>query len=118
MGRGLLREIWGFVFWTHERGSLRYDVMLALILAFIFLTPRSFFRDRPEPAAPEQIVALDRDAFRLEAATLGREQRNLEGAAQRLLRAFTGKPVRVRRLRPVWNDDGRLVAYEVWIEEK
>lgn len=35
------------VFWVYERGSWQYDVILAVILAFIFLTPRSFFNDRP-----------------------------------------------------------------------
>lgn len=29
--------------WYYERGSWQYDVMVILILAFIFLTPRSFF---------------------------------------------------------------------------
>jgi hypothetical protein len=34
-------------FWSYERGSWQYDVILAVILAFIFLTPRAWFRDRP-----------------------------------------------------------------------
>lgn len=29
--------------WYYERGSWQYDVIVILILAFIFLTPRSFF---------------------------------------------------------------------------
>ena len=29
--------------WTHERGTLQYDIICALILAFIFLVPRSCF---------------------------------------------------------------------------
>ncbi len=35
------------IFWAYERGSWQYDIICAVILAFIFLTPRSFFRDRP-----------------------------------------------------------------------
>jgi hypothetical protein len=35
------------VFWVYERGSWQYDLILAVILAFIFLTPRSAFNDRP-----------------------------------------------------------------------
>jgi hypothetical protein len=34
-------------FWVYERGSWQYDIILAVILAFIFLTPRSVFNDRP-----------------------------------------------------------------------
>jgi hypothetical protein len=35
------------IFWTYERGSWQYDVICAVILAFILLTPRAFFNDRP-----------------------------------------------------------------------
>jgi len=35
------------VFWVYERGSWQYDIICAVILAFIFLTPRSVFNDRP-----------------------------------------------------------------------
>jgi hypothetical protein len=29
------------IFWTYERGGWQYDILSALILAFIFLTPRA-----------------------------------------------------------------------------
>ena len=35
------------IFWAYERGSRPYDLIVILILAFIFLTPRSWFDDRP-----------------------------------------------------------------------
>ncbi len=34
-------------FWSYERGSWQYDVIVIVILAFIFLTPRSWYSDRP-----------------------------------------------------------------------
>jgi hypothetical protein len=39
----------GFVLWNHGRATWQYDVMVVGILAFIFLTPREFFRDGPRP---------------------------------------------------------------------
>ncbi len=36
-----------FIFWDYPRASFPYDIMVALILAFIFLTPPELFRDRP-----------------------------------------------------------------------
>ncbi len=37
-----------YLFWTYERGSFHYDVMVTLILLFIFLSPRFIdFGDRP-----------------------------------------------------------------------
>lgn len=35
------------IFWAYERGSRPYDLIVILILAFIFLTPRAWFDDRP-----------------------------------------------------------------------
>jgi hypothetical protein len=32
--------------WTYERGTLQYDIICALILAFIFLVPPSCFHKR------------------------------------------------------------------------
>jgi hypothetical protein len=46
------RKLASFLWWTYPRGSLEYDVMVAIILAFIFLTPPRVFRDQPRPAAP------------------------------------------------------------------
>ena len=40
---GILRT----VFWAFERGTWQYDLMVLVILAFIFLTPRNLFNDRP-----------------------------------------------------------------------
>ena len=35
------------IFWAYERGSWQYDLIVLAILAFIFLSPRSWFNDRP-----------------------------------------------------------------------
>jgi len=40
---GTFRNI---LIWTYERGTLQYDIIIALILAFIFLVPRSCFVSR------------------------------------------------------------------------
>ena len=42
---GLLKR---YLFWTYERGSFHYDVMVTLILMFIFISPHFIdFGDRP-----------------------------------------------------------------------
>ena len=35
------------VFWAYERGTWQYDLIVLAILAFIFLSPRNWFNDRP-----------------------------------------------------------------------
>ena len=34
------RTIRGYILWSYERGSLHYDIMVTLILLFIFVSPR------------------------------------------------------------------------------
>ena len=38
--------------WSYDRGTIPYDVICVLILAFIFLTPRSCFERRAADAKP------------------------------------------------------------------
>ncbi len=35
------------IFWDFPRASWQYDIVVALILAFIFATPRDWFHDQP-----------------------------------------------------------------------
>ena len=39
------------IFWDFARASWQYDVVVALILIFIFATPRDWFRDQPKPSS-------------------------------------------------------------------
>ena len=39
------------LFWDFRRGSWQYDIIVGLILVFIFATPRSIFRDQPKAAS-------------------------------------------------------------------
>ncbi len=47
-----------FVLWDYPRACWQYDVMVALILAFIFLTPRGWFRDQPRIFNASSITML------------------------------------------------------------
>ncbi len=46
-----------FILWDYARASWQYDVMVGLILAFIFLTPRAMFRDAPRPGTLVRLPA-------------------------------------------------------------
>src|SRR5437762_13944609 len=49
------RTIRGYVLWSYERGSLHYDVMVTLILLFVFLSPYAInFKDKPIERVPHQ----------------------------------------------------------------
>lgn len=36
----------GLLIWSYERGTLQYDIICALILAFVFFVPRSCFTSK------------------------------------------------------------------------
>jgi len=47
------RTIRGYIFWSYERGSLHYDIMVTLILLFVFVSPHFInFKDKPVERNP------------------------------------------------------------------
>ena len=51
-----------YIYWTYPRGNIHYDVMVTLILAFIFVTPQFWdFGDKPSrapgPTHPIQVAS-------------------------------------------------------------
>ena len=44
--------------WEYPRASWQYDIIVAAILAFIFLTPRDWFRDQPRIPHASSIALL------------------------------------------------------------
>ena len=52
------QAIKGYVWWTYERGSVHYDVMVTLILIFVFFSHLVIdFGDKPAPVSPHPIQA-------------------------------------------------------------
>ena len=43
------------IFWDFQRTSWQWDIIVTLILAFIFLTPRDLFRDQPRAASIQML---------------------------------------------------------------
>ena len=60
---GVWRTIRSYILWQHERGTLHYDIMVTLILIFVFFSPRVInFNDKPVPHDPhlsDVVVTLD-----------------------------------------------------------
>jgi hypothetical protein len=103
-----------FLLWSFERGSVQYDVICVIILAFIFLTPSSAFNDRPEymRIPDEQLIRQTSDD---DGHTVYTVKVNTEQAAIDHLQKLLGKPVVISRSQPVYDTTGSLVAYSIWI---
>jgi hypothetical protein len=58
------RTIRGYILWQYERGTLHYDIMVTLILIFVFFSPYWInFNDKPTARIPHPTdVVVTRDA--------------------------------------------------------
>ena len=111
-------------FWTYERGTWQYDVMVVLILLFILVTPRHWFHDTPLAAVSSSydvVLLLDDNAqkiYQLRAALIdAKTDDTIEQSVRRVLRRFTGKSLEITHIEPAMNSTGQVVSYAVWVHE-
>jgi hypothetical protein len=88
------------IFWEFARASWQYDVVVGLILIFIFATPREWFRDLPRASSVVLISSHSGyDQIFLEAALLeGVPEAERSKRAAELIRQKTGKQPKVVRI--------------------
>jgi hypothetical protein len=123
-GRGFKTILKSYFYWTYSRGSFHYDVMVTLILLFIFVTPHLWnFGDRPrtEPG-PSHPIVVSSDGGRgvvitVDAADVntpaGATNSQVKRALRHAIEPVTGDDVYVQRWMTVTTPDGRL-AWKVW----
>ncbi len=104
-----------FLLWSFERGSIQYDVICVVILAFIFITPPATFNDRPDfmRIPVDQAIRQSSDD---DGHTVFTVKVNTEQAAVDRLKTMLGQPFTISRAVPVYDATGALVAYSIWIE--
>jgi hypothetical protein len=108
-----------YLWWTEERGSFRYDVMVTLILLFIFVTPHLWnYGDRPSPrgTAPTEVLVKtespDHFIYQINASQI-RPSEDLQTALVRNVEAISGDVV-LDRYEAAHDSSGKIVAYKVW----
>jgi hypothetical protein len=115
MASGQLSGFKRFLLWDYPRAGWQYDVMVAAILAFIFLTPREVFRDQPRASNIVRLPAehgttvywLEREL--LEATPEGQRS----GKALTLLQPRY-KVDSVVRVEPILDDERNTMGYMVY----
>jgi len=127
MGK-LLRS---YFFWTYERGSFHYDVMVTLILLFMFVSPHFIdYKDRPvETVALRASEVLVKEAgtsdgnarfiFQIRAdeqggPQVGQTDEERRAAILRVVEPISGA-VTLERYEPVLDARGQVVAYNAWV---
>jgi hypothetical protein len=117
-----------YFWWTYERGSFHYDIMVTLILLFLFLSPRLIdFKDKPV----ETVALHASEVLVREAGTSGDSSRfmyqvradDMHGAATdserraailRVIEPISGE-VELERYEPVYDEQGKVIAYNAWV---
>ncbi len=84
------------IFWDFPRASWPYDLVVGLILIFIFATPRAFFHDQPK-AAPVILIGSN-EVFIANELLEGVAPKNRAEVASELIRKRIGKNWHVARL--------------------
>jgi hypothetical protein len=113
------RTLKGYLFWTYDRGSFHYDVMVTLILAFIFIAPRFIdFKDKPGAALPHPtdiVASADGKTYQVDASAVDAQDEGMVRVNfERLLRPITGG-VTVERVEQIRDPGGHVVAYRAWV---
>ncbi|MFZ0634730.1 MAG: hypothetical protein WA755_17115 [Candidatus Acidiferrales bacterium] len=130
--RGIVRTL----FWSYERGSWPYDVMIVAILIFVLVTPRRWFNDEPQTtvvaaqAAAVQLLQQDDAAktrtYRLNASALAPNKRAQKATPEleeetheilgRTVDDLKGRTFQVSQIDPVRGDDGSVEYYDVSVK--
>jgi hypothetical protein len=106
-----------FILWDYPRASWQYDVIVAIILAFIFLTPREWFRDQQRIPRASNIAMLPAEhsgeMFWIDPGLLtGIPESEQVAKLAGILKTRTGRNQTVLRVQPIYDDsENELKGY-------
>ncbi len=104
-----------FILWDYQRGVWQYDVMCAIIIAFLAFTPREWFRDQPRIPHANQITSLPshgESVFWIESELVASvpEAGRLKELS-RILTTRTGKTQVLTRIEPILDSEQEIKGY-------
>lgn len=119
------RTIKGFIFWSYERGTVQYDIMVTLILIFVFFSPLVIsFNDRPverNPNATGVLVYPDGKGefiYQVDAkAVPDGDAATVRAALLRIIEPISGS-VNISQYEAVTDGKGRVTAYKVSVQRE
>lgn len=116
------------IFWSYERGSWQYDIIVVVILAFIFLTPANWFHDRPRLQLTDLrhvqgIVEVSHSGpiwvYQLDARLVDSlEPLSPLDATRQLLVQRVHPPFVIKSLQPILGSHDVVLGYTVEVERK
>jgi hypothetical protein len=122
---GVWPTIRSYILWQHERGTLHYDIMVTLILIFVFFSPRVIdFNDKPllhSAGASEVVVTPDAQGGLLYQISAGAITPGDDAAVRdqllHVIEPISGE-VAIVRYDGVKDRKGQVQSYRVWVKRK
>jgi hypothetical protein len=124
--RTIKQVLLSYFYWTYPRGCFHYDVMVTLILLFIFVTPHIpgwSYGDKPPsvagPLHPIQVVGNDGHGLIITVLAsdadvpAGGSEKDVKQALRKAIEPVTGDAVFVTQWETVTDAEGNL-AWRVW----
>jgi hypothetical protein len=119
------RTIRGYVLWQYERGTLHYDIMVTLILIFIFFSPRVInFNDKPigrNPHPTDVTVTADLQGnllYQVSAAAVSPgNDRSVREQLLHIIEPISGA-VSIVSYEPVSDQKGGVLSYKVVVKRE
>ena len=117
------RTIRGYILWSYERGTVQYDVMVTLILLFLFFSPYYInYKDKPVEHVPhrtEVVVAPDGHGgfiYNVEASAISaQDDEAVRSELIKIIEPISGE-VSISKIEPVKDRAGRTQTYKVWVQ--
>ena len=122
---GAWRTIRSYILWQHERGTLHYDIMVTLILIFVFFSPRVInFNDKPAAANPHPTgVLVTSDGagglvYEISASAVAAgDDAAIHDQLLHTIEPISGD-VSIVKYESISDRNGRVQEYRVWVRRK
>jgi hypothetical protein len=119
------RTIRSYILWQHERGTLHYDIMVTLILIFVFFSPYWInFNDKPTARIPhptDVVVTPDvqgRLLYQISASAITPgDDRSIREQLLRIIEPISGE-VSIVQYDTVTDRSGRVQGYKVVVQRQ
>ncbi len=118
------RTIRGYILWSYERGSLHYDIMVTLILLFVFVSPYFInYKDKPVERNPHLtgvvVIPSEKGGFiyQIQASAVNTAAgEDVRRQLEKIIEPISGA-VSITRYETIKDGSGHTLSYKVWVQK-
>lgn len=119
------RTIRDYVLWSYERGTIQYDIMVTLILLFVFLSPHVInFKDKPTEhnPSPTGVLVTPNSAggfiYQIDGSAVhATGDGPIRAELMKIIEPISGG-ISIKNYDVIRDSSGRVVQYRVWVDKE